>query len=394
MKFEFHNPVKLQFGPGVLAKLGEEAAAIGTSALVVLGGGSVRRSGVLDRALASLKAAGVRATVFEGVEPNPRLATIVRGAKVAKDAGVDLAIALGGGSVMDATKVMAAAVRYDGDPWGMMYCGVREPRLPVDALPIVTVPTLAATGSETNNGAVVTNDATTEKCYVAADCLFPRVALVDPELTLTVPPDQTAYGIADLITHVTESYFNGVDGTPLQDRMAEGVVLTALEFGPRAVKDGLDLEARGQVQWASTVALNGWVQCGTQSPFPVHPIEHVLSAHHDLAHGAGLAILSPAWMRWAAARRPAKFVQFAQRVFGLPATGPDDRAAALAGIDRLEAFFRSIGCPTRLSEAGIGTGDLDRFAADAVRTGGDGKKVWGRPPVSEAEVAEILRSCA
>lgn len=391
MRFEFQNPTRVVFGVGERARLGREVARLGRRALVVIGGGSVRRSGALDEALASLSSAGVQATVFEGVEPNPRLATVVRGAEAARRAGADVVVALGGGSVMDAAKVMAAAVLYEGDPWDMMYVGRRKPRLPERALPIVTVPTLAATGSEMNMGAVITNPQTTEKTAVLAPCLYPATAVIDPELTVSVPPDQTAYGVVDLITHVTESYFNGVEGTPLQDRMAEGVIRTAIEFGPQAVRNGADLGARTQIQWASVVALNGWVQAGCYAPFPVHGIEHVLSAHTDIAHGAGLAIVSPAWMRFAASREPARYARMGRNVFGVVG---DEPAAAVEGIDRLKAFFAGLGAPVRLSHAGIGAERIPVFAADAVRVAGDGNVIPGRPALTQSEVAAVLESAA
>ena len=367
MRFEFRNPTRLIFGAGGLSRLGEVAREQGKRALLVTGGGSVKRRGTFERAVASLKAAGVSVTECSGVEPNPRLSSVVRGAQIARSEGCDVVIALGGGSTMDAAKVMAAAVLYEGDPWDMIFHGQAEPRPPARALPIITVPTLAATGSEMNNGAVITNEKTTEKSFVIAECLFPQTALVDPELTLSVPPDQTAFGVCDLITHVTEGYFNGVDGTPLQDRFAEGVILTAMEWGPKAVADGSDLEARAQVQWASVVALNGWVQVGVAAAFPVHMIEHVLSAHYDIAHAAGLAVVNPAWMRFAARFRPARFVQFGQRVFGLAAKGPQDADCAREGVDRFAAFLRAIGCPARLSQLGIGEALLERYARDTVR---------------------------
>ncbi|MBI5544889.1 MAG: iron-containing alcohol dehydrogenase [Deltaproteobacteria bacterium] len=395
MKFDFQNPTRLVFGAGALKKLGAEVARHGKRALLVLGGGSVKRNGTFDKAVASLTAAGVEVVEMAGVEPNPRLATVVRGAELARHEACDVVVGLGGGSTMDAAKVMAATVFYEGDPWDMIAHGQAQQRLPTRALPIVTVPTLAATGSEMNSGAVITNERTTEKSYVIAGCLYPRVAVVDPELTVTVPPDHTAYGVADLLTHVTEGYFNGVEGTPLQDRFAEGTLLTALEWGPRAVAHGQDLEARAQVQWASVVALNGWVQVGVNAPFPVHMIEHVLSAHHDVAHGAGLAVVNPAWMRFAARARPAKFVQFAQRVFGLEARGPEDLDAALAGIDRFQAFLESIGCPTRLSGLKIGGELIDRYARDTLRIASDKEgRLPGRPPMSEADIVSTLRSAA
>lgn len=393
MNFEFYNPTRLIFGAGTLSQLGEVASKHGKKALIVTGGGSVHRNGAFDRAVASLKDAGVSAAEYDGVEPNPRIATVAIGADILHYEGCDLVVALGGGSTMDAAKVIAAAALYNGDPWDMIGHGQEDWVIPTRALPIITVPTLAATGSEMNCGAVISNDETKVKSFVQADCLFPKVALVDPELTLSVPKDQTAYGVCDIITHVTEGYFNGVDGTPIQDRFAEGVVINAIEWGRKAVADGSDLEARAQVQWASIVALNGWVQAGVHMLPPVHMIEHALSAHHDITHGAGLAIVNPAWMRFAAKTRPEKFAQFATRIFGLSGTGKDDPSLAMEGIDALEAFLREIGCPTRLSELGIGDALFSQYAEDAmlVLHDEDGN-LLGRPPMSKADIVEVLKS--
>jgi len=392
MKFEYQNPTRLIFEAGGLSRLGEVTRTFGKRALLVTGGGSVKRNGTFERAVQSLLAAGVSLVECSGVEPNPRISSVQRGAGIARGEGCDVIIALGGGSTMDAAKVIAAAVFYEGDPWDMMYGGPKPPRLPERALPIITVPTLAATGSEMNNGAVITRDTT--KSFLKAACLYPAVALVDPELTLSVPPDQTAFGICDLITHVTEGYFNGADGTPLQDRFVEGVILTALEWGPKAVADGSNLEARAQVQWASVVALNGWVQAGAAAVgFPVHMIEHSLSAHHDIAHGAGLSVVNPAWMRFAALARPGRFAQFAQRIFGLQPEQQDDLACALAGVDRFEAFLSSLGCPTRLSQVGIGAALLSPYAKDTLQIAHDQEgRLPGRPPMAEQEIVQLLRS--
>lgn len=393
MKFEYQNPTHLIFGAGTLARLGEVTGAYGKKAMIVTGGGSIKRNGTFDRAVESLTAAGMSFVECSGVEPNPRLSSVKRGGEIARGEGCDVVIALGGGSVMDAAKVMAAAVFYEGDLWDMFPHGQANRRLPTKALPVITVPTLAATGSEMNSGAVVTNEETTIKSFVGAKCLYPKAAIVDPELTVSVPKDQTAYGICDLITHVTEAYFNGVDGTPVQDRFAEGVILTAMEYGPKAVADGNDLEARAQVQWASVVALNGWVQAGCLAPYPVHMIEHTLSAQHDIAHGAGLAIVNPAWMRFAAKTRPARFAQFAHRIFGIELKSADDMDAALEGIDRFEAFLRSIGCPTRLSECGIGDDRLDRYAEDTLLVAGNAEgQLPARPMMTKSDIVEVLRS--
>jgi alcohol dehydrogenase YqhD (iron-dependent ADH family) len=393
MNFEFHNPTYLVFGAGALSRLGEVVSKHGRKALIVTGGGSVKRSGVFDRAVASLKDANVSVAECSGVEPNPRISTVRRGAQIARDESCDVIIALGGGSTMDASKVMAAAFYYDGDPWDMIYHGQPEPYIPTRALPIITVPTLAATGSEMNMAAVISNEETNEKSFAQSECLYPKVALVDPELTVSVPKNHTAYGVCDIITHVTEAYFNGVDGTPIQDRFAEGVILTAMEWGPKAIADGKDLEARTQVQWASIVALNGWVNAGTNGGYPVHMIEHTLSAYHDVTHAAGLAVINPSWMRFAARNRPQKFVQFAGRIFGLKAKGADDLDCALQGIDRFEDFLKSIGCPTRLSELDIDGTLITRYAQDTLRIIHDENgNLPGRPAMTEADIIEVLQS--
>jgi alcohol dehydrogenase YqhD (iron-dependent ADH family) len=396
MKFEYQNPTHLVFGAGSLARLGEFAQQYGTRALLVTGGGSVRRNGTFARASQSLSDAGVAVFECEGVEPNPRITSVKRGAAMARAHECDVVIALGGGSVMDAAKVIAAAALYDGDPWDMIIHGQPEPHVPTRALPLIVVPTLAATGSEMNGSAVISNEETKEKSFVQAKCLYPKVALLDPELTVTVPRDQTAFGVCDLITHITESYLNGTGDTPIQDRFAEGAILTAMEFGPKAIADGNDLDARAQVQWAATVALNGWINSGSGGAgYPVHMIEHTVSAYHDITHAAGLAIINPAWMRFAARTNTARFVQFAERIFGLSARGPDDLECALAGIDRFEAFLKSIGCPTRLSELGIDERLIGTYARETVRIIHDEHgRLPARPPMTEANIVEVLCAAA
>jgi alcohol dehydrogenase YqhD (iron-dependent ADH family) len=393
MNFEFHNPTRLIFGAGNLTRLGEVVKEKGKRALLVTGGGSVKRNGTFDRAVASLEQAGVTVVECSGIEPNPRITSVARGARIAREEKCDIIVALGGGSTMDASKVIAAAVLYEGDPWDMIFHGQEHVHIPTQALPVVTVPTLAATGSEMNCGAVITNEETSEKSFIQTGCLYPYAAIVDPELTLTVPKDQTAYGVCDLITHVTEAYFNGVDGTPIQDRFAEGVILTAMEWGPKAIVEGNYLEARTQVQWASIVALNGWVNAGTHGGYPVHMIEHTLSAYHDITHAAGLAVVNPSWMRFAARHRPQRFVQFAECIFGLKAKNPDDLDCALQGIDRFEDFLKSIGCPTRLSELNIDDTLIPRYAQDTLRIIHDENgNLPGRPAMTEADIIAVLKA--
>ncbi|MGE4552719.1 MAG: iron-containing alcohol dehydrogenase [Desulfovibrionaceae bacterium] len=393
MNFDFQNPTRIIFGAGTLSRLGEVVRAHGTKALLVTGGGSVKRSGVFDRVVESLTAAGVAVAECGGIEPNPRITSVARGAEIVRKQGCDVIVALGGGSVMDASKVIAAAARYDGDPWDMILHGQEQVHVPTEALPVITVPTLAATGSEANCSAVITNEDAKVKSFISNPLLFPKAAIVDPELTVSVPRDQTAFGVCDLITHVTEAYFNGIDNTPIQDRFAEGVILTALEWGPKAIADGSDIEARAQVQWAALLALVGWVNVGTNGAYPVHMMEHTVSAYHDVTHAAGLAVINPAWMRFAARTNTAKFVQFAERVFGLKAKSAADLDCALAGIDRFEAFLRSIGCPTRFSELGIGDELFETYARDTLKIIHDGNgRLPGRPPMDVEDMVGVFRA--
>lgn len=393
MNFEYYNPTHLIFGAGKLAQLGEVTVKYGKKALVVTGGGSVKRSGVFDRAVASLKKAGVSVVECTDVEPNPTITSVRQGAQIARDENCDVIIALGGGSTMDASKVMAAAALYDGDAWDLIGHGQENWVFPTKALPIITVPTLAATGSEMNPSAVISNTETKVKSFAQAPSLYPKVALVDPELTLSVPKNQTAYGVCDIICHVTESYFNGVDGTPIQDHFAEGVIRNTIEWGKKAVADGNDLEARAQLQWSSILALNGWVSSGSNSGYPVHMIEHTLSAHHNITHGAGLSIINPAWMRFAAKTRPERFAQFAVRVLDISSDGKTDAQLATEGIDKFVEFLQSIGCPTRLSELGIGDELFSQYAKDAVLVARDENgNLPARPPMRQEDIIEVLQS--
>jgi alcohol dehydrogenase len=244
-----------------------------------------------------------------------------------------------------------------------------------------------------NMGSVITNDETRIKSFIQNEVLYPVEAVVDPELTISVPKDQTAYGVCDIITHVTEGYFNGVGGTPIQDSFAEGVMRTTMEYGRIAVEDGSDLEARAQLQWASILALNGWVSSGVNFLPPVHMIEHALSAHHDITHAAGLAIVNPAWMRFAAKAHSERFVLFAKNVLNLEQGDMADIEFAMKGIDVFEEFLKEIGCPTRLSEVGIGEEMLEQYAKDSMLVVNDGSgRLLSRPPMTVEDIVGVLKT--
>lgn len=391
-EFTYHNPTKVIFGPGVVRQVGVEAAAIGKRALVVTGKGHAERSGQLARVRGLLDGEGVGVEYLKGIDPNPRIRSAREGAAICRDRKIDLVIALGGGSVMDISKVIAAAALYEGDAWDLTRPRQKTCAPPTASLPTMMIPTLAATGSEMNPNAVVTNLDTMEKVPVSNPLLYPRVSIIDPELTCSVPRDHTAYGIVDTITHTMESYVNGADDTPLQDQLQEGLIRTVMEWGPKALADGKDIRARTHLQWASVIALNGWTHIGCSPPgFPMHMIEHAVSAHYDIAHGAGLAAIMPAFMKMACKTRLDKYVQFADRILGIEVGDEGLADVAAEGIEQFETYIRSLGLPTRLSGVGIGTEKFDRIAGDVLRTaaGPDGL-LPGRPPLDREGIKVVL----
>jgi alcohol dehydrogenase YqhD (iron-dependent ADH family) len=316
---------------------------------------------------------------------------VKEGIVLCKENDVGAVIALGGGSAMDCAKAVAAGVLYPGDPWNMIEHGQKSYLPPTESLPTMMIPTLAATGSEANTTAVITNRETQTKSTVGGQpCMFPRVCLADPALTCSVPARHTAYGAVDTISHVLESYINGVDDTPLQDRFQEGVMLTVIENTPRAIAHPDDVAARAHLQWASIVAQNGWAQIGSGAAFCIHHIEHVVSALSDIAHGAGLAILIPAFMKVAHTHRLEKYRQFADRVFGINPEGRDAESVARDGIACLEGFFSEIGVATRFRELGIGPEIFERIADDAIRVSGTDGRLGGRPRLDRAGILQVL----
>jgi alcohol dehydrogenase len=395
--FEFHNPTRISFGPGKVKHLSRLVEGIrnvlGDTGLIIHGSDRVRRDGTLDLVMEQLNLAGCGTHVFGGVSPNPDLATLDRAMTAIRSTGADFVVALGGGSVMDLAKAAAAGVLYDGQPWDMVFHGQQPYKAPQKALPLIAIPTLAATGSEMDPIAVITNPATGQKSFMRSDALYPVLSVLDPSLTISVPPDQTAYGVSDMISHVTETLFNHAGIAPLQDGFAWSVVRTALEFGPRAVRDGSDIEARTQLQWTATVALNGWVQAGADAPFPVHGIEHVLSAWYNIPHGAGLAVLNPAWMSWAARHKPERFATFARHVFGIEQD--EDSHAASAGIQMLKHRFREMDLPLTLQELGVPESDWEGLTDTALRTvgvdGPDGvRRLPGLVPMDRDSILEVF----
>ncbi|RBW69758.1 iron-containing alcohol dehydrogenase [Bacillus taeanensis] len=353
--FTFQNPTKLIFGKGQLEALKEEVPQYGTKVLLVYGGGSIKKSGLYDRVLSILKELEIEVCELSGVEPNPRLATVKKGIQLALENGVDLVLAVGGGSVIDCAKAIAAGVKYDGDVWDIATGEVSA----VKALPIGTVLTIAATGSEMNNYAVITNWETNEKLGWGSPAVYPRFSILDPVYTFTVPREQTIYGMVDIMSHVFEQYFHHGTNTPLQDRFCESLLKNVMETAPKLINDLENYEYRETILYTGTIALNNSLGMGIQGEWSAHNIEHAVSAVYDIPHGGGLAILFPNWMKHVLDENVGRFKQFAVRVFDIDPEGKSDRDVALEGIDALRQFWNSIGAPARLGDYGIGEEKLE-----------------------------------
>ncbi|MFB5560022.1 iron-containing alcohol dehydrogenase [Bacillus cereus] len=363
--FVFRNPTKLIFGKGQLEQLKTEIPQFGKKVLLVYGGGSIKRNGIYDNVISILK--DINAEVFEltGVEPNPRVSTVKKGIQICKENGVEFILAVGGGSVIDCTKAIAAGSKYDGDVWDI----VTKKTFANEALPFGTVLTLAATGSEMNAGSVITNWETNEKYGWGSPVTFPQFSILDPVHTTSVPKDQTIYGMVDIMSHVLEQYFHHGTNTELQDRYCEAVLKTVIETAPKLLNDLENYEHRETILYCGTMALNGILAMGVKGDWATHNIEHAVSAVHDIPHGGGLAILFPNWMKHVVEENVSRFKQFAIRVFNVETDGKTDREIALEGIQALRQFWTSIEAPVTLSDYAIGENEIDLMADKAMAYG-------------------------
>jgi alcohol dehydrogenase len=363
--YTYFNPTRLVFGKGQLSALKDELGIYGKKVLLVYGGGSIKRSGLYDEVMNELKNMDAEVHELSGVEPNPRLSTVKKGVEICKENNIECLLAVGGGSVIDCTKAVAAGAKYDGDVWDLITLKAQ----PTEALPFGTVLTLAATGSEMNSGSVITNWETQEKYGWGSPLVFPKFSILDPTYTFTVPKDQTIYGIVDMMSHVLEQYFHNAENTPLQDRFAESVLLTVMDTAPKLLEDLDNFELRETILYCGTMALNGTLQMGLRGDWGSHNIEHAVSAVYDIPHAGGLAILFPNWMRHNVDTNVSRFKQLATRVFGVETEGTTDKEVALEGIDRLSAFWTSLGAPNRLADYDINDSKLDVIADKAMARG-------------------------
>ncbi len=385
--FVFHNPTKIIFGHDTIGQIGQEVAASGCRrVLLVYGSGSIKENGVYDTVTASLASSGITTREHPGVRSNPVLSHVRAGIALARKEQVDAVVAVGGGSVLDSAKAICAGALVEHDVW-QFFKGKKPIRR---ALPLFTVLTLAASGSEMNGGMVVTNEETRQKFGTANALLHPRVSILDPTATYSVPADYTAYGAVDAIVHILEFYCTtaATEPTAIQDRISEGLIGSIIAACDRVLADLQDYQGRADLMWGATLALNGLTAAG-RGPvgLPMHMIEHSLSALYDVPHGAGLAVVAPAWMAHRAERDPGRIAQLGRRLFG--SSAPDEHQAAMEAIGRLKSWFAASGCPVTLGELGIPETEIPGIAANALALA----RLWRLREYDEAEITAILQRC-
>lgn len=362
--FEFYSPTRFVFGKGTETQVGSLIRELGgTRVLLVYGGGSVKRSGLYDRVVASLDASGLSHCEISGVRPNPRSGLVYEGIELGRREGVDFVLPVGGGSAIDTAKAIALGIPYDGDFWDF-YCGKTAPKTVLKHGVVLTIP---AAGSEGSNSSVITQEDGMLKRGLSTDLNRPLFAVMNPELTYTLPPYQTACGIVDMLAHIMERYFTNTEHVDLTDRMAEALMQTIVRTAPEVMQNPDSYEARANIMWAGMLAHNNSVGVGREQDWASHQIEHELSALYDCAHGAGLAVTFPAWMRYVYQHDVMRFAQFAVRVWGCDMDYRNPENTALEGIRRMEAFFSSIGMPVTFAQLGAKEEDIPALAAKVVR---------------------------
>lgn len=363
LNFVYSIPTRIFFGRNQIESLPEQVKRYGTSVLLVYGGGSIKKSGLYDKIIELFQVCGISYWELPGVEPNPKIASVRKGIEICRTNGIELILAVGGGSAIDCAKAVGAGFYYEGDAWDI----VADPRKITKVLPIACVLTISATGSEMDAGAVISNPETKEKLGTGHKDMAPRFSILDPTYTFSVPKNQTAAGTADIMSHVFEVYFSKTKKAYLQDRMAEAVLKTCIHYGPKALEEPDNYEARANLMWASSLAINGLLSYGKETEWTVHAMEHELSAFYDITHGIGLAILTPNWMEYALNEQTVdKFVEYAANVWMIE-VGEDKFAVARLAIQRTSEFFMGLGLPSSLHEIGITDDKFVVMAQQATR---------------------------
>jgi len=363
--FVFQNATKIIFGKGTETQVGSETAALAKKVLLHFGGGSIKKTGLYDTIKTSLHEAGVEVVELGGVQPNPRLSLVQEGIRLCREKKITAILAVGGGSVIDSAKAIAIGVPYAGDVWDfyMKTAPVKE------SLPVGVVLTIPAAGSESSNGSVITCEKGQYKKDAGGDCMRPRFAILNPELTFTLPAYQTACGAADIMAHVMERYFTRVPSVDFTDRLCEATLRAVIDSVPVALAQPREYDARAQIMWASTIAHNDLLSTGRIGDWASHGIEHEISGIYDVAHGAGLAVVFPSWMKHVYRNDVNRFARFAVRVWGVEPRFDWPERTALEGIARTKAFFRDIGLPTSFAELNVPGDRIEEMAKKATEKG-------------------------
>ena len=393
-EFEWSFPTNLNYGAGKLKKLGEIVKGTGKKALLVSYSGGGRSSWVVEKAIKSLDDAGVEYITYRAIEPNPRVTTVDEGVRQFLEAGCDYIVAVGGGSVIDAAKYISATAFCGGSCWDYVILKERKEKVYTGAFPIIAVPTVAASGSEANAGGVITNWETHEKTFCRSPYRIPQMAVIDPEVFASIPRSVTADSGIDIFSHLIEHYLSSPAESEIADRITEGFILTLKENLDRALADGNDLEARGQLSICSILGWSGLQALGRTGSIPIHFIEQQLSGQFDISHGRGIAILIPPYLEYFVEARPDRWAKLARRVFGV--IEADDASAAKLLPVKVREWFKSMEMELTLSSVGLGSEKNEVIADDVVRMYGtlDGNCVPGARPMSRADILNVLNASA
>ena len=388
--FDFYSPTYFVFGRDRENDTGKYVSRFGGKrVMIVYGGQSAKKSGLLDRVKKSVEDAGLSTVELGGVKSNPKSGLVYEGIELARKEGVDFLVAVGGGSVIDTAKAIAMGVPYEGDFWDFF-----SGKTPATALPVGVVLTLAASGSEGSPNAIITHEETLDKTAAEADCIRPKFAVMNPVLTESLPPFQTACGVTDIISHAFERYFTNTPGVETTDRLLEGVVLAMMHEGRTAMADPHNFDARANIMWGGMVCHNDIMGIGRKQDWNSHHLEHVLSAVYNCAHGAGLAVIMPAWMSYCIEHHPDanRFAMMATRIFGCQMDYDDPRRTAREGVEAFKSFLRSIDMPLTLAELGIDAADIEKLVEmNGVK---DGEVTGGYVGLTRDAIREIYEMAA
>lgn len=385
--FTFQNPTKIIFGQGTEQQVGKECAVYSKKILIHYGGGSIKKTGLYDKVISSVENAGIQYVELPGVKPNPRLSLVQEGIKICREQDITFILAIGGGSVIDSAKAIAIGVPYHGDVWDF-FTGKAEVQ---EALPLGTILTIPAAGSEASTGCVITKEEGFYKRAVNSVLIYPRFSILNPELAFTLPDYQIACGAADIMAHLMERYFTNTQHVELTDRLIEAAMKTVIHNAPTVLGKHDHYNAWGEMMWAGTIAHNNLLNTGRIGDWASHDIEHELSGAYDIAHGAGLAIVFPAWMKYVYQHDITRFAQFAVRVWNVDCSFWSLERTALEGINRLESFFRSMGLATNLKEVGIASNRLGEMASKCTDADADRKTVGNFVELGQKDVFNILK---